>query len=76
MGRTKDLQIEIQATMSAETYEGIAEHLRDQMKIKKIDAVNWRDEYKKSDKWKRLHAEFIAALQERQDCEAEIRAGL
>lgn len=62
--------------MSAETYEGIAEHLRDQMKIKKIDAVNWRDEYRKDPVWKCLHDEFIEALQKRNEREAELRAGL
>jgi|15BtaG_2_1085339.scaffolds.fasta_scaffold01272_11 TRAP-type C4-dicarboxylate transport system substrate-binding protein len=76
MGRTKDLQIEIRATMSEQTFQGIPEHLRDEMTIKAVEVTNWKDEYKKDEYWTRLNKEFIEALKARQQREEEIRVDL
>ncbi len=73
MGKVKDLQIEIRATMSESTFQGIPEHLRDEMTIKAVEVTNWKDEYKKDEDWTRLNKEFIETLKARQEREERIR---
>ncbi len=76
MGKVKDLQIEIRATMSEQTFQGIPEHLRDEMTIKAVEVTNWKDEYKKDELWCAINHDFIKELKARQQREEEIRVDL
>lgn len=73
MGRTKDLQIEIRATLSEDTYRNIPDHLKEEMTIKAIEVTNWKDEYKKDELWCAINADFIKELKARQEREEQIR---
>ena len=73
MGASKDLQIEIRATMSEDVYRDIPEHLRDEMTIKAIEVTNWKAEYKKDELWWAINDGFIKELKARKQREEEIR---
>lgn len=67
-------EIEILAQMSEQVYMDIPSHLRDQMKIKRIDQPNFRPIYEKDAKWKELHKDVIESAKARSEREDEIRA--
>ena len=75
MGASKQLfmEVRLRAEMSEETFTQIPEHLRDEMKIKSIEAANFKEIYKKDDIWKCLQDEMVDAFKKRQKREAEIR---
>lgn len=67
-------EIEIIAEMREEVYLDIPSHLREQMKIKRIDQPNFRPIYEKDAKWKERHQSVIEASKARSEREDEIRA--
>ena len=67
-------EIEIIAEMNERVYMDIPSHLRDQMKIKRIDQPNFRPIYEKDAKWKERHKAVIEASKARSEREDEIRA--
>ncbi len=75
MGASKDLfmEVRLRAEMSEETFSAIPEHLRDEMKIKSIEAANFKELYNADPVWKCLQDEMVEALKNRQQREAEIR---
>tara|TARA_R110000824_G_scaffold38477_8_gene117504 strand:- start:2475 stop:2714 length:240 start_codon:yes stop_codon:yes gene_type:complete len=75
MGASKDLfmEVRLRAEMSEETFTQIPEHLRDEMKIKSIEAANFKEVYKKDKAWSLLQKEMIKALEARAQREAQIR---
>ena len=75
MGASKELfmEVRLRAEMSEETFTQIPEHLRDEMKIKSIEAANFREVYKKDKVWSKLQKEMVAALEARAEREAQIR---
>ena len=75
MGASKDLfmEVRLRAEMSEETFTQIPEHLRDKMKIKSIEAANFKEVYKKDKTWSLLQKEMIKALEARAQREAQIR---
>lgn len=75
MGASKNLfmEVRLRAEMSEETFTQIPEHLRDEMKIKSIEAANFKDVYKKDKAWSLLQKEMIKALEARAQREAQIR---
>ena len=75
MGASKDLfmEVRLRAEMSEEIFMDIPEHLRDEMKIKSVEASNFKDIYKKDEHWKKYNGLISEAIQARSDREAEIR---
>lgn len=67
-------EIQIIAEMSEQTYMDIPSHLREQMKLKRIDQPNFRPIYEKDNKWKERHQSVIEASKSRSEREDEIRA--
>ena len=67
-------EIEIIAEMNERVYMDIPSHLRDQMKIKRIDQPTFRPIYEKDAKWKERHQSVIEASKARSEREDEIRA--
>lgn len=67
-------EIEIIAEMNERVYMDIPSHLREQMKIKRIDQPNFRPIYEKDAKWKERHQSVIEASKARSEREDEIRA--
>ena len=55
-------------------YMDIPSHLRDQMKIKRIDQPNFRPIYEKDKEWKERHKAVIESAKARSEREDEIRA--
>ena len=67
-------EVQIIAEMKDEVFLEIPSHLREQMKIKRIDQPNFRPVYEQDAKWKEKHKGVIEALKERSEREDEIRA--
>ena len=65
MGASKDLfmEVRLRAEMSEETFTQIPEHLRDEMKIKSIEAANFKEVYKKDKAWSLLQKEMIKLVE-------------
>ncbi len=70
------MEVRLRAEMSEETYMGIPEHLRDEMKIKSIEAANFKEHYRKDKKWNELHKEMVDAIKARTEREEQIRTDL
>lgn len=66
--------IQIIAEMSDEVFLEIPSHIREQMKIKRIDQPNFRQVYEQDKEWKELHKGVIEASKARSEREDEIRA--
>ena len=75
MAASKDLfmEVRLRAEMSEETFSAIPEHLRDEMKIKSIEAANYKDIYKKDEQWVSANKELGEAIKNRAEHEARIR---
>ena len=75
MGASKDLfmEVRLRAEMSEETFSAIPEHLRDEMKIKSIEAVNFKEVYKKCEQWRKFNTLVRDAMEARSEWEARIR---
>lgn len=67
-------ETEILAQMNEAIYLCIPEHLRDEMKLKRISEPNWREVYQQDEQWQELHKEMIEALKAQKQREDEIRA--
>jgi len=67
-------EVQIIAEMKDEVFLEIPSHLREQMKIKRIDQPNFRPVYEQDAEWKEKHKGVIEALKERSEREDEIRA--
>jgi len=67
-------EIEIIAEMNERVYMDIPSHIRDQMKIKRIDQPNFRPIYEQDSEWKKRHQAVIDAAKLRSEKEDEIRA--
>lgn len=78
MGATKSwaMEIIIKAEMSEQTFNRIDQEVRDEMKIKAIEAANFKDEYKKNHEWKVCTGVISQALKDRSKIEDEIRLNL
>jgi lipopolysaccharide biosynthesis regulator YciM len=75
MGASKDLfmEVRLRAEMSEETFSAIPEHLRDEMKIKSIEAANFKDIYKKDKHWVASNIDVGDCMKRRGEHEARIR---
>ena len=75
MSASKDLfmDVRLRAEMSEETFSAIPEHLRDEMKIKSIEAVNFKEVYRKDEQWRKFNTLVGDAMQARSEWEAKIR---
>ena len=75
MGRMKDefMDVRIRCEMSEETFSEIPEHLRDEMKIKSIEAANFKEAYKKCEQWRKFNTLVGDAMEARSEWEAKIR---
>lgn len=67
-------EVQIIAEMNDELFLEIPSHLRDQMKLKRIDQPNFRPVYEQDKEWKERHKEVIEAVKKRSEREDEIRA--
>jgi len=75
MGASKQLfmDVRIRCEMSEETFSEIPEHLKDEMKIKSIEAVNFKEVYRKDEQWRKFNTLVGDAMQARSEWEAKIR---
>ena len=75
MGRTKDefMEVRIRAEMDERVYSEIPEHLRDEMKIKSIEAANFKEIYKKDKHWIASNIDVGDCMKRRGEIEAQIR---
>ena len=75
MGASKDLfmEVRLRAEMSEETFSAIPEHLRDEMKIKSIEAANFKEVYRKDEQWRKFNTLVGDAMEARSEWEARIR---
>lgn len=73
MGRTKDLQIEIRATMEQYVFDQIPSHLREEMKMERLTVTNFDDEYKKSPEWVEAKKVMTEAIKAKKEIEEQIR---
>ena len=75
MGASKSLfmEVRLRAEMAEETFTQIPEHLRDQFKIKSIEADNFKEIYKADELWQTYNKNMIEWLKDRQEREAQIR---
>jgi len=71
--KTDFMEVRLRAEMSEATFMEIPEHLRDDMKIKSIEASNFKELYKKDDHWKKYNGLISEAMQARSEREAQIR---
>ena len=67
-------EIQIIAEMDERLYLDIPSHLREQMKVKRIDQPNFRPIYEKDKEWSERHKSVIESLKSRSMREDEIRA--
>jgi hypothetical protein len=67
------MEVRLRAEMSEETFSAIPEHLRDEMKIKSIEAANFKEAYKKCEQWRKFNILVGDAMQARSEWEARIR---
>jgi len=75
MSASKDLfmDVRLRAEMSEETFSAIPEHLRDEMKIKSIEAANFKEVYRKDEQWRKFNTLVGDAMEARSEWEAKIR---
>lgn len=76
MGKSKELfmDIRINADMSEKVYRDIPDELKDEMKIKRIEAVNFKEIYKKNSVWKEYNKQLSEVIKKRSKIEDEIRS--
>tara|TARA_R110000823_G_scaffold269380_1_gene389159 strand:+ start:436 stop:675 length:240 start_codon:yes stop_codon:yes gene_type:complete len=75
MGRTKDdfMNVRIRAEMDEHIYSQIPEILKDEMKIKSIEAANFKEVYRKDEQWRKFNTLVGDAMEARSEWEAKIR---
>lgn len=75
MGASKGLfmDVRIRCEMSEDVFSEIPEHLRDEMKIKSIEAANFKEAYKKCEQWRKFNILVGDAMEARSEWEAKIR---
>ena len=73
MGANKDLHMVIRAEMSESVYCDIPDHLKDEMKLKSIEADNFKEDYRKDETWKELNKKVVEAVKARAKRQDEIR---
>jgi predicted small metal-binding protein len=74
MSRVNDWSIQLNAEMDAEIFQQIPEHLRDQIKTKKIDYAHMKPIYKKDKLWNDVNDQLKELYKTRAEIEARIRA--
>ena len=67
------MDVRIRAEMDEHIYSQIPEHLRDEMKIKSIEAVNFKEVYRKDEQWRKFNTLVGDAMEARSEWEAKIR---
>ena len=75
MGASKQLfmDVRIRCEMSEDVFSEIPEHLRDEMKIKSIEAANFKDLYKADKHWVASNIDVSDCMKKRAEHEARIR---
>ena len=75
MGASSELflEVRIRAEMDEGTYQAIPKHLQDEMTIKSISDVGYKEEYKKSAVWKAINKELSHIIKEKTRLEEAIR---
>ena len=68
------MEILIKAEITEEVFNKIPNELKDQIKIRLIEAVNYKELYKQSKEWKEANKELSEAIQKRDAIQDEIRA--
>jgi len=68
------MEIRIKAEMSEDTFRKIPSEVKEEMKIKSIEALNFREIYKKDALWKTNNKELSEAIQRRSKREDIIRS--
>jgi len=68
------MEIRIKAEMSEDTFRKIPNEVKEEMKIKSIEALNFREIYKKDALWKTHNKELSEAIQRRSKREDVIRS--
>jgi len=78
MGQSKEqfMEVRIRAEMNEEVLKEIPQHLRDEMDLKAVEVVNFKEHYRADAEWKLLNKQFIDTLKARQAREEEIRTNL
>ena len=67
------MEVRLRAEMSEETFSAIPEHLRDEMKIKSIEAANFKEIYKADKHWVAANIDVSDCMKKRGEIEAQIR---
>jgi hypothetical protein len=67
------MDVRIRCEMSEDVFSEIPEHLRDEMKIKSIEAANFKEAYKKCEQWRKFNILVGDAMEARSEWEAKIR---
>ena len=68
------MEILIKAEITEEVFNKIPNELKDQIKIRLIEAVNYKELYKQSKEWKEANKQLSEAIQKRDAIQDEIRA--
>ncbi len=78
MGASKDLfmDVRIQAETSEELWDSLPNEFKEVFNIKRIEAVNFKEHYRKDKKWNELHKEMVDAIKARTEREEQIRTDL
>ena len=68
------MEILIKAEITEEVFNKIPNELKDQIKIRLIEAVDYKELYKQSKEWKEANKELSEAIRKRDEIQDEIRA--
>lgn len=68
------MDILIKAEITEEVFNKIPNDIKDQIKIRLIEAVDYKELYKQSKEWKEANKELSEAIQKRDAIQDEIRA--
>jgi len=71
--KTDFMEVRLRAEMSEATFMEIPEHLRDDMKIKSIEASNFKELYRADVEWEGYNKTLTEAIKARSEREAQIR---
>ena len=69
-----EMIVVIRVEMSEETFSLIPYELREEMQIKRIEAINYTEVYKQSSEWNEANKELGKAIKKRSEIEDEIRS--
>ena len=78
MGQSKEqfMEIRYKAEMSEDTFMDLPRHLKDEMELKAVEVLNFKEHYKLDKEWTKLNRVFIDSMKARQTREEEIRTAL